>query len=234
MLGVALAQRLRHLPAGAAGADDDHARRRCARVPRRDAGGRCCSGCAQRLRGYVGLEVGLAHAAQRAGPVVGDVVEARAGRQAAVGIALGLVVDQAAGAADELRPGQAGRIGGDGCARPMLGGGRLMPACSSALSRAISLRRCLMAGVTMATKCDSRTRRCTSASSSGSRARPGASAPTARRAAPARQAWARASSTSMKNSRSLSNGVSASFIDARASARRARPAARRAGLPGTG
>ena len=33
---------------------------------------------------------------------------------------------------------------------------------SSADRRAISLRRCLMAGVTMATKCDSRTRRCTS------------------------------------------------------------------------
>ena len=48
----------------------------------------------------VGLEVGLAGAADRAEPVVRDVVECGAGRDAAVGVALGRVVDEPARGAD--------------------------------------------------------------------------------------------------------------------------------------
>ena len=53
-------------------------------------------------RPSVGREVGLARAADRAEPVVGDVLERRAGRDAAVGVALGGVVDEPAGLADPL------------------------------------------------------------------------------------------------------------------------------------
>ena len=161
-LRVERAQRLGHLPAGAAGADDEHAGR-AAPAGHPLAG----SGFGARAQGLqagrlVGREVGLGDAAQRAGPVLGDVLEARAGRQAAVGVALGFVVDPATGVADEL-PVRCQRLHGgrDRC------GARRKRGCahagiSSADRRAISLRRCLMAGVTMATKCDSRTRRCTS------------------------------------------------------------------------
>src|SRR5437867_9713451 len=48
----------------------------------------------------VGLEVGLARAADRAEPVVGDVLECGSRRYPAVGIALVRVVDEAARGAD--------------------------------------------------------------------------------------------------------------------------------------
>src|SRR3954454_5526419 len=50
----------------------------------------------------VELEVGLAGAAHGAEPVVGDVLEGGAGRDAAVRVAVGGVVDEPAGLADPL------------------------------------------------------------------------------------------------------------------------------------
>ena len=142
-VGIALAQRPRHLPTGAARADD-HDARITAYGDRPRGAGRAAR---NRLR-VIRFEVGLGDAAQRTRPVIGDIVETRAGGEAAVGIALGLVVDKAAGAADERAPHERDD---DGAHAGITG----------ALRRAISLRRCLIAGVTIATKCDSRTRRCT-------------------------------------------------------------------------
>ncbi|MNF84611.1 hypothetical protein D3C84_669810 [compost metagenome] len=135
-LGIQLAQGFDGGPASEAGTDhhDSPALRRALHR----TGGRC-------LAPDEGLEVQLGHAAQRAFPVVRDVLEASAGGQAAVRIAHLLVVDQAAGAADELPPGL-----GDGAHAGI----------SSFIRRAISQRRCLMAGVTMATNCASLMRRC--------------------------------------------------------------------------
>src|SRR5512139_348791 len=60
----------------------------------------------------VGLEVRLASAADRAEPVVGDVLERRAGGDASVRVALGGVVDEAArGAHPALGGGVAHRAG---------------------------------------------------------------------------------------------------------------------------
>ena len=50
----------------------------------------------------VGREVGLSGAADRAEPITGDVVEGRAGRDSAVGVALGGIVDEPARLADPL------------------------------------------------------------------------------------------------------------------------------------
>src|SRR3954447_6728582 len=50
----------------------------------------------------VGREVGLASAADRAEPVGGDVVEGRSGRDAAVRVPVGGVVDESTGLADPL------------------------------------------------------------------------------------------------------------------------------------
>src|SRR5690554_7296926 len=88
------------------------------------------------------IKVGLAHAAVRAFPVVGQVFETGTRRNAVLGHARRLVIDHAAGAAHPL-PAHAAS------ARAL--------ACSSAW---ISLRRCLSAGVTMATNTASRSRRC--------------------------------------------------------------------------
>ena len=174
--GVVLAQRLGQLPARTAGADDDHARL----ATRADVGrGRCAGLRPQRLQrgGFVRRKIGLGHPAQGAGPVVRNVCQPCAGWQPSIGVAVGLVVDVAAGVADVALPGRlcccvgqrvvdglrggAQREGVD-CRRRGGGCGGRHAGISSVLSRAISLRRCLMAGVTMATKCDSRTRRCTS------------------------------------------------------------------------
>ena len=152
-LGQVCAQVFDQLPAGLAGADHHDAG---LVTGRHRPAGRCLL---QRLqvRRQVQAEVGLGHAAQRAGPVLWNVGKAGAGSQSAVGVALGFVVDETAGVADVALPGQ-GSAGAVGVRAS--GGGHA--GISSALRRAISLRRCLMAGVTMATKCDSRTRRCTS------------------------------------------------------------------------
>ena len=151
------AQGFGQLPAGAAGADDDHAGRVA-----RGAGHRRCAAAGLGAQGveiwcFIPFEIGLGHAAQRAGPVVGDVVKTGAGGQPAVGVALGFVVDVAAGVADVLLPWGQGLHG-----RRNWRLLRCHAGISSADRRAISLRRCLMAGVTMATNCASRTRRCTS------------------------------------------------------------------------
>ena len=55
-----------------------------------------------RRSGLVRLEVFLASAADRTEPVVGDLLERRPGRDAAVGVAHLGVVDEAAGDADPL------------------------------------------------------------------------------------------------------------------------------------
>ena len=173
--GTVLAQGFSQLPASTTRTDDDHARL----VTRAEVGRGGCAGLRpQRLQrgGFVRREIGLGHPAQRAGPVVRNVRQPGARRQATIGVAVGLVVDVAARVADVALPGRlcccvgqrvvdglrggAQREGVD-CRRRGGCGGR-HAGISSVLSRAISLRRCLMAGVTMATKCDSRTRRCTS------------------------------------------------------------------------
>ena len=173
--GTVQAQGFGQLPACAASTDDDHAWF----APLADGRGRCAGlrpQCLQR-GGFVRRKIGLGHPAQRAGPVVRNVRQPGARRQAAIGVAVGLVVDVAAGVADVALPGRlcccvgqrvvdglrggAQREGVD-CRRRGGGCGGRHAGISSVLSRAISLRRCLMAGVTMATKCDSRTRRCTS------------------------------------------------------------------------
>jgi len=155
-LRVQRAQGFGHQPACTAGAHDDNAWPGVARGGGYNCRAAECLGfqCLHAGR-QVRLEIGLGHAAQRAGPVVGYVGETGAGRQATVGVALCLVVEVAAGVADVLQPGVVGQRGvGDG--------GSAHAGISSVDRRAISLRKCLMAGVTMATKCDSRTRRCTS------------------------------------------------------------------------
>src|SRR5690606_9870746 len=87
-------------------------------------------------------EVRLGHAAVGTNPVFGNVFEAGAGGQAVFRHAGRFVVDQAAGAAHPLST-HAAR------------------ASAAAASIAwISLRRCLSAGVTMATNTASRCRRC--------------------------------------------------------------------------
>ena len=162
-IGVVGAQGLCGLPAGAATAHDDHTR--CVSRGGHDRGG--VAGARLQLlqaRSLVGFEIAFGHAAQRAGPVVGNVVKAGAGGETTVGVAGGFVVDVAAGVADELAVGRDGLDGRGHRALALgrLGGSGVHAGISSALSRAISLRRCLIAGVTMATNCASRTRRCTS------------------------------------------------------------------------
>lgn len=158
---VQRAQRLGHGPAGTSAAHDHHPRRRfaCHAGP-----GRGRAWCRTRRRAHrrgIGREVRLGHLAQRTGPVIGNVLVTGARCQPAVRVALGLVVDPAAGVADVLavRDGGLGGGAGHGRAPVRIGfqAGRV-----SAHKAATSLRRCLMAGVTMATNCASRTRRCTS------------------------------------------------------------------------
>src|SRR5690606_51453 len=86
------------------------------------------------------VEVGFRHAAIRADPIFWDIFESRAGGNAVLGHADRFVIDPAAGAAHPL-PAHASST---------------PAACSSAW---ISLRRCLSAGVTIATKTASRKRR---------------------------------------------------------------------------
>ena len=148
-VGIFRAQRPRDRPAGEPAADDHHALARA--QPRRELHDRARRDRAGR-RTVVGIEVLLRHAAQRTGPVVGDVVVARAGREPAVGIAVPFVVHVATGAADEPSP---RRLVDDD-----LGEHGAHAGVTGVMSRAISFRRCLIAGVTIATKCDSRTRRC--------------------------------------------------------------------------
>ena len=173
---IAFTQGLGHLPARPAGADDHDASFRVGTCTgcRRAAGSpaRALGPCFVQVVD-VRLEIAFRHAAQRAGPVVGDVGKPRAGGQTAVFIAFAFVVKPAARPADENFPRQGcldvcrfasavaccgrdvrcGRTFGEG---PKRTGGRghcgCHVGCSSALNRAISLRRCLMAGVTMATK----------------------------------------------------------------------------------